>query len=168
MPALFNITQDMLAAYEQLVDTDGEISTDNQHALESLLLVESEKLESYYFLIRKAESEASAATAMAEQFKRQAECRSNLAARLKTAVMLHLQTTGQPKAVTDSGLTFAVQKNGGRKPLLVNENALEVAPPEFVKMVPTLDRDAVRTALESGKELPFAAIGEAGFHLRLK
>jgi hypothetical protein len=52
----------------------------------------------------------------------------------------------------------------GPKPDLFGPEHLE----RLVKIVRTLDNDAIRADLEAGAELPFAALGEVGHHLRLR
>ena len=170
MAQLFEITADILRAYETLVDSDGEVSEENAAALEALAKIEADKLDGYYFVIRKAEMEESAAKAQLDQWKKKADARRKFIEYMKARVLEHLQTTGQAKTVTPSGNTFSVQRNGGKRPIIWPETAIDLTqvPMEYTKVVKSIDIDAVRRDLEDGDELPFARLGEAGHHLRLR
>jgi hypothetical protein len=63
---------------------------------------------------------------------------------------------------------FAIQKNGGKAPLIMSEVDPLTLVPEFQKVTVDVDREAVRAALESGTELDFARIGEPSTHLRIR
>ncbi len=173
MPALFEITDDILEAYETLVDSDGEVSEENEGKLAALAAIQSEKLDSYFYVIRKAEMEEAAAKAMYEQWKKKADARRKAIDWLKNAVQTHLAATGTPKITTPNGNTFAVQKNGGKRPVVtLNVTPMELKGTPFarVKEEVSFDFDAIREALDRGDQdaAKFAAFGEPGFHLRLK
>lgn len=169
MAALFQITENLLRACDQLVDSDGEISPENAAALAELEAVADDKLGSYYWLIKKLDMEIAAVQAILDQRKKQLESRNNLKERLKAAVLAHMQATGQTKITVD-GNTFAVQKNGGKRPVQYAEAEIDLSqiPDGYIKTVRSVDTDAVRRDLEAGEQLPFAALGEQGSHLRLR
>lgn len=173
MPALFEITDEILRAFDTLVDSDGEVSNENIEALETLSQVAADKLDSFYWCIRKAEVEEAAAKEQAERFLKKAKARKNAADWLKDQVKAHLEMTGQTKAVTPNGNTFAVQKNGGKRPVVT----MGVTPEEMpysrfvkVKTETSFNFDAIREALDAGdpEAKAFADYGEPGFHLRLR
>ena len=170
MPALFEITQDILEAYETLVDSDGELSLEAEGKIAAIAAIQNEKLDSYFYVIRKAEMEEAAAKAHAEQWQKKAAARRKAIEWLKNAVQTHLTATGAAKVTTPNGNTFAVQKNGGKKPIIWPETAIDLTqvPDAYVKIVKTIDNDAVRTQLEAGVDLSFAHLGESGSHLRLR
>ena len=171
MPKLFEITQDILAAYETMVDSDGEVLAENMAALETLAKIEADKLDSYYYLIKKAEMESAAAQAMVDQWAKKVASRQNFIAYMKKAIHAHMTATGQAKAITPNGNTFAVQKNGGKVPVLpLGSEVFDLSqiPEAYIKTVLSLDTDAVRADLEAGEQLPFATLGERGTHLRLR
>lgn len=170
MAALFEITAEILEAYEKLVDSDGEVSAENEEALAALSQIEAGKLESFYWCIRKAETEEATAKAMAEQFAKKAKARAKAAEWMKEQVKAHLEATGQQKVTTASGNTFAVQKNGGKRPVVLTDGIS--VPERFIrtKIETSPDFDAIRSALdaEDPEAQKVAAYGEPGFHLRLR
>jgi len=170
MPALFEITQDILEAYDTLVDSDGELSLEAEGKIAAIAAIQNEKLDSYFYVIRKAEMEEAAAKAHAEQWQKKAAARRKAIEWLKNAVQTHLVATGAAKVTTPNGNTFAVQKNGGKRPIIWRETAIDLPqlPIEYTKVVKSIDADAVRRDLEYGDELPFARLGEVGHHLRLR
>lgn len=169
MPALFEISQEMTALYDSIADADGEITPEIDAFITHLISAEAEKLGGFYYCIKKAGMEEAAATAMKEQWAKKSDSRRKLGERLKEAVLAHLIATGQQKIVTPDGNTFAVQKNGGKKPLIVKpELDLHEVDPMFLKQVISIDTDVVRECLDNGDLLTFAEYGPTGNHLRLR
>ena len=170
MPALFEITADILRAYETLVDSDGEVSEENAAALEALAKIEADKLDGYYFVIRKAEMEESAAKAQLDQWKKKADARRKFIEYMKARVLEHLQTTGQAKAVTPSGNTFAVQKNGGRPGIKIQDGISPTdVDPKYTVVKVEFNNDAIREAMDRDEpDASFAYFAPVGSHLRLR
>jgi len=173
MSKLFEITDEILAAYDAIVDFDGELSEEMEAKLAAIQAVQAEKLDSFFYCIRKAEMEEAAAKAQMEQWKKKADARRKAIDWLKNAVQTHLVSTGSPKITTPNGNTFAVQKNGGLAPLVIDPTVKphEVAE-QFQKVQVMFDTDAIRKYIaELGKEEQgefFAKLGEKGVHLRLR
>ena len=170
MPALFEITQDILEAYETLVDSDGEVSTENEAALVTLSVIEAEKLDSFFYVIRKAEMEEAAAKAMYEQWRKKADARRKAIDWLKNAVQTHLTATGQTKATTPSGNTFAVQKNGGRPGIKIQDGISPTdVDPKYTVVKVEFNNDAIREAMDRDEpDASFAYFAPVGSHLRLR
>jgi len=89
--------------------------------------------------------------------------------RLKNRLKDYLEFTGRTKAHTETGRTITVQANGGALPVITPPDIdIRGVPEQFVKVIRSLDLDAVREELKSGAELPFAQLGQRGTHLRIK
>lgn len=67
------------------------------------------------------------------------------------------------KVVTDL-YTFAITKNGGKLPLLIDGEV----PDKYQKIIMEPDKDLIRKALDEGEKLDFAKYGERGEHLTIK
>jgi len=167
---LFEITDEMLRALDTLVDSDGEITPESEAALAELQKVEASKLDGYFYAIKKLEMEAAAAQAQLDQWKKKAESRKKAIEWMKAAVKTHLETVGADKVVTNNGNTFAVQKNGGKRPIVYPGGELDPInlPEEYTVVKVEVNTEKIRKELEAGIPLAFAELAEAGTHLRLR
>lgn len=173
MKTLYELREDFLnldvLISEQPAELDAELALELDRVFAALAEDEANKLESYYRLIRRLEMEASAAKAEAEQYAMAARYRENTVARLKDRLKQHLDATGRTKAATASGKTFAIQTNGGKEPLKIADGVdVETLPPCFVRVVKSVDTDAVRAALKDGGEFDWATLEPRGSHLRIR
>jgi Siphovirus Gp157 len=168
MPTLFQIGADLISAYETIDDLGGELPPELESWFDQLATDEAGKLDSYVGLIRQADAESAAAMEEMERWKMRAQARKNLASKLKERIKQHLELTNRTKAETATGRVLAVQKNGGKQPLVVDWLPLEELPERFKKVTITEDREKIADALAAGEELPFARLEPRGTHLRIK
>lgn len=172
---LLELGAEEAALWAALDDAGGEVTDENEAILDAYIVglkeQQGEKLDRYCVLIRRLESEAAAAQAEADLYKKAATVRKNTVANLKERMVEFFLVTGQTKVVTPTGRTVAVQANGGSTPVEIdaaydiNEISEEFAPTVITR---DIDRNAVRRALESGRELPFARLGDRGHQLRIR
>ena len=88
--------------------------------------------------------------------------------RINEAIMGSMKLHNTRK-VEGEHFTWQIQKNGGKAPLIIDERVLAISlPNEYQSWDVKANKDAIRKALEEGKELPFAHIGERGESIRLK
>ena len=170
MPALFEITQDILEAYETLVDSDGELSLEAEGKIAAIAAIQNEKLDSYFYVIRKAEMEEAAAKAHAEQWQKKAAARRKFIEYMKNAVQTHLTATGAAKVTTPNGNTFAVQKNGGRPGIKIQDGISPTdVDPKYTVVKVEFNNDAIREAMDRDEpDASFAYFAPVGSHLRLR
>lgn len=172
---LYELATDEAALWAALDDAGGEITPEAEPAVDEwfkqLREQQAVKLDGYCSLIHRLESEAAAATAEADRYKKAATVRKNAVANLKSRMVEFFQLTGQSKVVTPTGRTVAVQANGGQTPVEMDAtyNQDEISD-EFARteIVRHIDKNAIRVALENGRELPFARLGERGHQLRIR
>ena len=89
-------------------------------------------------------------------------------ARINEAIMASMKLHDTRK-VEGEHFTWQIQKNGGKAPLIIDDSISAVElPKEYQSWDVKANKDAIRKALEEGKELPFAHIGERGESIRLK
>ena len=79
-----------------------------------------------------------------------------------------MELTHRAKLETATGRVLAIQKNGGKQPLVVDWLPLEELPERFQKVTITEDREKIAEALAAGEELTFARLEPRGTHLRIK
>ena len=77
--------------------------------------------------------------------------------------------TMNTKKVKGEKFTWSIQKNGGKAPLIIEDNITPLDVPEDFQQVDIgFDKTEIRKVLELGYSLPFAHLGERGESLRLK
>jgi hypothetical protein len=175
MKSLFEIGTDLEALDSLIDDVNGEISDITVEAalvewFDQLSKDEGIKLDNYCGLIRQLEVDVITAKGEAEAFRRKAADRERRVDWLKSRLAEHLQRTNRTKVTTVRGRTISLQNNGGKPPLGINWDFVDLdeLDPKYIKTRRELDQDAIRAALERGEEFGFAMICERGQHLRIK
>jgi hypothetical protein len=121
-------------------------------------------------VIREQEGLSELAKAEAARLAAYAASKAARAARVRDAVHAAMQVAHVKRLDTPLG-AVTVAANGGKAPLVVADvDPLEVQAvyPDLVEVRTTINKAAVRDALEHGQPLPFAVIGERGTHLRIR
>ena len=182
MATLFEIARD----YQALADAIGQIDEapeEFQAELESAFAAMAEvtgqelaaKIDDYVGLIGKFQSTADFRRNEAKVYEDEAKrlkslAETDLAAveRLKARLKVFLEFTGLKK-VEGNRYRVSLAGNGGKLPLIVDDDVpISDVPPQYQVVNWSLDRDAVRVALEAGAELDFARLGDRGTHIRIK
>lgn len=87
---------------------------------------------------------------------------------LKNMVMQTMGTLNTRKVKGDK-FTWTIAKNGGKAPLIIDEDMPAISLPEEYQLWDVKpNKEVIRQDLEAGKELPYARLGERGESLRLK
>lgn len=128
-----------------------------------------EKAEATAMIIKNYEADASAIMAEAERLTKRANALMNKADWCKKSLYRMMKETGNTKFKTDH-FSFNIQQNGGKAPIVIDEGiTTDDVAPEFIKWgKPSIDKEAIREALESGQDIPYARIGERGDSLRIR
>lgn len=146
--------------------TDPEAELDQQiikDTLEGLDGAYDDKVEGWCKVIKNLDAEAKALKEESKRLQGRQKTIENNIDRMKSALMESLKATGKTEA---GGLLKAkIQKNGGLLPVIVDD--VEI-PEEFQKVTIEANKEAIRDALEQGKELSFARYGERGESIRIK
>jgi hypothetical protein len=174
MRSLYTISEEFLHLNEVLETFEGgEIPPEAELRLaswmDSLGSEEAQKLDAVVSYLRQLAMEEVAAKAEAEQWAKRARVRANRQDWLKKRLKEHLEITRRTKTETASGITLAIQKNGGKQALILAESLDPAKMPDnlvIVRREP--DKEAIYAALEAGEKLDFATLAERGTHLRIR
>lgn len=165
MSNLFELTAELQHIQQLMLSADGD---ELPQELVDWLDVTQEgfdrKVEGYCSVIGELEAVMEARRKEAVRLDALADLARNKADRMKVALkeaMLKLET---PKLETLKYKVW-VQAAGGKQPIQIEESDV---PDEFKKTQLVTDKDAIRCALEDGKQLPFAQLLPRGMTLRIK
>lgn len=164
MSTLYELTEEMMALSEMMEDSE----TDEQVLLDTIEGVSGEydaKIENYCKLIKNLDAESKALKEESKRLSARQKTIDGNISRLKAFMLESMRQVGKTEA---GGLLKAkIAKNGGMLPLKVNVQPEEL-PEEYRRTVYETDNEAIRKALDEGKELDFAEYGERGESLRIK
>lgn len=168
--SLYAITTEMQSLLDAF-DSHGAESPEAEAAIREHAAAIAEafdaKADSYAALIKCCEARASARAEEAERMLALARSDDALADRLRRSLLEAMQVTGRVKVET-ARFRLAVRANGGKVPVLVDDEA--ALPVEYRVPVVThkVDRDAIRAALDAGQAVAGARLGERGQRLEIK
>lgn len=167
---LLQLTEDMRTLGELLEEVGGDITSPTVAAAIDQWMAEcatnqASKVEGYCTLIKEVELTACALQAEVDRLKARISVKENTAKALKTRLQWAMGEWNTRKLDTGKFLV-SVQANGGKTPVEVTDEA--AIPEDYFVMVPKLDSDKLRAALEAGTEVPGAKLGVKGEHLRIK
>lgn len=166
MSKLYELTTDLMTLQEML---EGDL--DDQCLLDTLEAVQGEyeiKLESYCKVIKNLEADMDALKAEAKRLTDKRKTLENNIDRLKKAMFDSMKATNTDK-VKGTLFTVAIQRNGGKVPVIVADDVdTSKLPDNLVKVVESPDLDAIRELLESGKTVEGFTLGQRGESLRIK
>lgn len=164
MSSLYELSADLLRLQELLENP----LEDEALLLDTLDAVQGQyeyKLENYCKVIKNLESDADACRAEAKRLTEKAKTLENNVERLKSAMFESMKATGNTK-VKGVLFTVAIQKNGGKLPVIVDVETSEL-PDDLVKVVESPDLAAIAKLLEQG-ESKYAHFAPRGESLRIR
>ena len=164
MSTLYEVTGRVLALQDLMLDED----LDEQTIADTIEAIEGEyeiKLENYCKVIKNLEADVEALTKESKRLTDKKKSLENNIKRLKEAMFNSMKATETTK-VKGEIFTVAIQKNGGKLPVVVDVPTEEL-PDDLVRVVESPDLEAIAKMLENG-ESPLAHFGERGESLRIK
>ena len=165
MASLYELTNDLIAFQEMCNDPDADLNDEAiKDTLEGLEGSFDDKVECWVKVIKNLSGELTAVKEEADRLTKRTRTIKNNIDRMKRALITSMELTGRKTA--GNVLKATVAQNGGVKPIVIDENA-EI-PFEFQKVTVEPNNEAIRDALDHGKELPFAHFGERGVHINIK
>jgi hypothetical protein len=169
MATLFELSK-TLEYLEQAI-LESENNTDADALLLQYLNTESDltqKLDAYCTLIKEVEARSEARFKESKRLQDLAEADLNLVKRLKDRLLWYMHDKDISR-VNTTRFNLSRVKNGGKLPVILDEAInVEGLPKRFVRVSVDVNRTAVREALESGEDLPFARLGSRGDRVQIK
>ena len=125
------------------------------------------KAEDYASLVKSLEARAAARKEEAARITALAKSDAALADRLKLALRESMTRTGRLKINTNR-FRLSVVANGGKIPIVIDD---ESSIPELYTQMQvsyTIDKEAIRSAIDAGTDVPGARLGVRGTRLDIK
>lgn len=174
MSSLYTLTEELIALDRLLVEAGGEVTegTDGASLEDWLKKYEwqvGEKVDAYGGLIKNWEADIDGIKKEAERLVARAGVIGNKIKRLKEMAGLAMKMRGIRK-IEGTLFTIALQKNGGKPPLIMIVEDVAKLPEQFVKRTPAPDSEAIRAALalNDPEAAKVARIGEVGESVRIR
>jgi len=171
--SLLDITDDMRALDELLIELDGDISDPAVMEVVDMWFAELDKnllqkVDGYATYITELQWRAKARKEEADRLAGRARIDANNADYLKQRLHEALVSRGMTKLET-ARYKVTVCKNGGKQPLDIHEP--EAVPQNLKRHIPERwepDADLIRDAIAQGLEVAGVTVEERGTHLRIK
>lgn len=163
---LYELTGQFLTLQQMLEDPDAETDVIN----DTLAGIDCEieiKADNYAKLIRNLEGSISAIDAELERLTMKKNLYKSGVKRLKDHLQESMTITGKRKFKTDL-FSFAIQKNGGKAPVILDVKDTSELPDDLVRIKEEADLDAIRKLIEAEGSCKYAHLGERGESLRIK
>lgn len=168
--SLYQITAEMVSllhAFDQHGEDSPEAEAAFREHASALAEAFDSKADDYAALIRVCETRSEARRHEAARMKALADSDEVLSSRLRETMRAAMEATGRVRVDTPR-FRLAVRTNGGKIPVVIEDEA--ALPAEFAVPVVTVrpDRDAIRSALEAGKPVAGARLGQRGTRLDIQ
>jgi hypothetical protein len=163
---LYDMTADFLKLQQLLEDPeiDQELVTAAIQDLEGEI---EWKADGYARIIKNMEANIDAIKAEKNRLDSKKKQLENSIDRLKSNLQECMIITGKTKFKTDL-FSFAIQKNGGKAPVILDVDDTSKLPDELVRIKEEPDLDAIRDLIEKEGSCQYAHLGERGESLRIK
>lgn len=164
---LYDLNVQMQTILEMAEDDelDPQLIADTLEGLEGEV---EDKLDSYGIVMNELYMDIEKITVEIKRLTDAKKRISNNIDRMKEAVKASMDLMGKKK-VQGNHFTWQIQKNGGKAPLIIDEDMPAISLPEEYQLWDVRpNKEVIRQDLEAGKELPYARLGERGESLRLK
>lgn len=151
---IYEITQSLSQLFDEIEESEGEMSQEIEDALEIAQDELERKAEGYYKAIRQYKSEAEACAAEIKRLQALKKARENRVERLKQAVQAAMQAAGQKK------LSYSIGSFSLRKTERCEIIDPESVPKEFQKVKVEPDITSAKKAIKAGGDVPGFKISE--------
>lgn len=167
MASLYELTGDFLALSNMADSTDEREQEVFLQTLEAVIGTIDMKMDDYAAVMTEMDNTTKNIDEEIQRLTARKNAISNNLKRMRERLYEVMVATDRRKVKTDLH-TFAIQKNGGKLPIIIDQDAN--VPHKWCKIAIEPDKDMIRAALESGNTevLSFAHFGERGEHLSIR
>lgn len=166
MASLYELTGNILEFQTMIEENElpPDVIADTMESLEGEF---DEKLESYCKVIKNLESDMNGLDSEIKRLTERKKSYKQNIDNMKSAMFEAMKAAGIPK-VKGQIFTVAIQKNGGKIPVILDVQDTSELPDEFVRIKEEADVEALRTYIEKHGTCKYAHYGERGESLRIK
>jgi hypothetical protein len=169
--SLFDISEDMIALDDLLVESGGDISDPKTAEAVEVWMKElaskfKEKADGYAALISMMFARAAMRKEEADRLARRAKVDTSAAKFLSDRLKKVMESQGIKKLET-TRFRISVAGNGGLQPMNIYDDSL-IPRTFFVPQPDALDAEKLRAALKAGEQVPGVAMLERGTHLSIR
>jgi hypothetical protein len=171
---LYQIADDLRALGDLLAESAGEVTPESEAALSEFEReIETDlvaKVDAYCSLIRELEQRASVRLVESTRLRKLADADNAAAERLRERLRFVFAERGIGPMQTPR-FRVRLSRNGGKAPIQFSPwvaEAPERLPEEFRAQLWKVRTDAIREALEAGRHLDFANLGDRGTRIDIR
>ena len=167
MSTLYELAEDylMLMAMLEDPDEDPQVIADTLEGVEGELEI---KADNYAKIMKEFEGQIDVIKAEEKRLQQRRKHLEGSIEKLKTHLYDVMVATGKKKFKTDL-FNFAIQKNGGKAPVILDIKDTSELPDELVRIKEEADLEAIRELLDKNEgKCKYAHYGERGESLRIK
>lgn len=170
MQSLFDISEDMQALDDLLFEMGGDVTDEASMKTVEAFIAELKanfeaKADNYAALITTMQKRAQVRLEEAERLRQRANIDSKAADYLKAKLKMVMEEKGLKKLET-ARFRISVAGNGGLAPLKIYDESL--IPQVYFDLVPHINMQRIREAIDHEQDVPGADIEPRGTHLRIK
>ena len=165
MANLYEITQDYLKILSMMEDPELDPKTlaDTMEAVEGELEI---KAENYAKVMKNLEADVAGIKAEIDRLSERKKTIENNIKNMKSALQMAMETTGKTKFKTEL-FSFGIRKNAPS--VIMDEPYIENVPERFLKYSePTINRSAIKEAIQNGEDLEGLAHLESSTSLNIR
>lgn len=142
---LHEITEELRALQDALIESGGEITDEMEEGFDALLEMEEDKTDGYIAVIRSLEEEAEALKREEKRLKKRRKARESSADSMKERLRMAMDIRGEEKREATLG-TLRVQ-TASRRSVVIDVDEEEL-PEEFIRVRRSADKKAIREWME--------------------
>lgn len=163
MATLFELVNEYNELYNLATEDGDPVALAD--TLEAWMPVIEQKAQGYINVIQTLEMEAKRAKEIAAEFTAKQKARENSVKSMKQMLLMALDGMGK-KELPAGDFTIKVQANGGKKPLIIDQE--DAIPDSMLKVIYEADKERIREYLEAGNDCEWAHLEERGRHIAIK
>ena len=162
---LYELTEELEQLQSMLIESGGEITEELEELMSRNEAAVKDKMKGYIMVIKELKAREQAALEEKRRLDTISKKAGRAADRLKSYILHHMEVMDVRSVDTDLGKVYVARASKGK---LVINKPVEELPPSFAKYVKEPDKDAIKAALDSGRDISdIAYYEEPSKHIRI-